>query len=121
MERLRNSKNMLLVLSDDTNYDRGMLNFEIEKAVDLYNLPIIVAYTDCDYLLDFEEHKNRWSKALRERIANDSVNAIHIAFKEKTIMEAISRFSVHSTGDDILNGSRYTYSKAAYRSWGYLK
>lgn len=105
MERLRSSKNMLLILSDDTNYDRGMLNFEIEKAVDVYNLPIIVAYTGCDYLLDLEDYKNRWPKALKERIEDGSVNAIHIAFKEKTIMEAISRFSVHSTGDDILNGS----------------
>ena len=52
MERMRNSKNMLIILSEDTNYDRGMLNFEIEKAVDVYELPLIVAYTGCDYLLE---------------------------------------------------------------------
>lgn len=35
MERMRISKNMLVILSEDTNYNRGMLNFEIEKAVDV--------------------------------------------------------------------------------------
>lgn len=48
MERMHNSKNMLLILSNTTNYDRGMLNFEIEKAVYVYELPIIVSYTGCD-------------------------------------------------------------------------
>lgn len=120
MERLRNSKNMLLVLSNVTNYDRGMLNFEIEKAVDIYKLPIIVAYTGCEYLLDVNAYKDRWHKALKQRIEDWSLNAIHIAFKEKAIMEAISRFSVNSTGNNVLNGSLYIYSEEAYRSWGYL-
>jgi len=39
MDRMRNSKNMLLILSEDTNWDRGLLNFEIEQAVDYYKLP----------------------------------------------------------------------------------
>lgn len=33
LERMKNSKNMLLIISDDTNYDRGLLNFEIEKLL----------------------------------------------------------------------------------------
>lgn len=43
-ERMRNSKNMLIIISEDTNWNRGMLNFEIEKAVDYYNIPLIIAY-----------------------------------------------------------------------------
>ena len=120
MERLRNSKNMLLILSSDTNYDRGMLNFEIEKAVDVYEIPIIVAYTECDYLLNAKTYSNRWPKALKDRIDKGTLQAIHIAFKEKTIMRAISQFSVHSTGDDVLTGSLHTYSEKAYQAWGYL-
>lgn len=122
MERLRNSKNMLLILSNDTNYDRGMLNFEIEKAVDVYKLPIIVAYTGCDYLLDVRAYSNRWPKALENRIGNGSgsLRAIHIAFKEKAIMNAISQFSIHSTGNDVLTGPLHTYVKEAYQSWNYL-
>lgn len=120
MERLRNSKNMLLILSNYTNYDRGMLNFEIEKAIDVYELPIIVAYTGCDYLLDARAYSNRWPKALKNRIADGSLRAIHIAFKEKAIMNAISQFSVHSTGSDILTEPLHTYVKEAYQAWNYL-
>ncbi len=120
MERLRNSKNMLLILSADTNYDRGMLNFEIEKAVDEYDLPIIIAYTGCNYLLNPKRYLSRWPKALKERIDNDSVRAIHIALKERAIMDAINRFSVHSTANNILKGSLCTYTDETYKSWGYL-
>lgn len=121
MERLRNSKNMLLILSSDTNYDRGMLNFEIEKAVDVYELPIIVAYTGCDYLLDAKTYSDRWPKALKSRVEDGSLRAIHIAFKEKAIMSAISQFSVHSKGNNILTSPLHTYIKAAYQSWNYCK
>lgn len=120
MERLRNSKNMLLILSEETNYNREMLNFEIEKAIDLYKIPIIIAYTGCDYLLDAEKYRDRWPKSLEGRIDNNSAKAIHISFKEKAIMSAINRFTVHSTGNDVLDGSLYTYSRDAYKSWGYI-
>lgn len=120
MERMRNSKNMLLILSSSTNYDRGMLNFEVEKAVDAYGLPIIVAYTGCDYLLNARAYSDRWPKALVERINNGSLRAIHIAFKEKAIMSAISQFSVHSTGNDVLTDPLCTYVEETYRSWNYL-
>ncbi|MNW46834.1 hypothetical protein D3C74_241470 [compost metagenome] len=52
LERMKNSKNMLLVITKDTNWNRGMLNFEIEKAVDYYKLPLIVSYTGYDYILN---------------------------------------------------------------------
>ena len=35
-------------------------------------------------------------------------------------MSAISQFSVHSTGNDILTGPLHTYVKEAYQSWNYL-
>ena len=119
MERMRNSKNMLIILSEDTNYDRGMLNFEIEKAVDVYEIPLIIAYTGCDSLLNARKYSDRWPKALKERITNGTVKAIHIAFKEKAIMAAISRFTVHSQGNDELKSSLTVYTKETYKSWGY--
>ena len=120
MERMRNSKNMLIILSEATNYNRGMLNFEIEKAVDIYALPIIVAYTECEYLLEPEKYLSRWPKALKERIDNDTVKAIHVPFKEKAIMCAISQFSVHNSSEEELTSSLCTYTEKTYRSWGYL-
>lgn len=50
---------------------------------------------------------------------NKTVCAIHVAFKEKSIMEAINQFSVNSTGDNVLDGPLYTYSESAYEKWGY--
>ena len=120
MERMRNSKNMLLILSEDTNYDRGMLNFEIEKAVDVYEIPLIIAYTGCDSLLKARKYSDRWPKALKERITNGTAKAIHVAFKEKAIMAAISQLTVHSQEDDELKTSIDVYSEETYISWGYL-
>lgn len=119
MERMRNSKNMLLILSGKTNYNRGLLNFEIEKAIDLYELPLIIAYTDCSRVINYNEYSNRWPKALVERVNDRTANAIHIPFKEKAIIEALDRFSVHSTGSNILKGPDNVFSKAVYDDWGY--
>lgn len=82
---MRSSKNMLLILSNSTNYDRGMLNFEIEKVVDLYKIPIIVTYTGCDYVLDSTIYASRWPKALKERIDNGTVKAIHMHLKKRQL------------------------------------
>ena len=59
-------------------------------------------------------------KHLKERIINGSAKCIHIPFKEKAIMNAISQFSVHSTGSDILTEPLHTYVKEAYQAWNYL-
>jgi len=121
LERMKESKNMLLILSDDTSWDRGLLNFEIEKAVDYYKIPLIIAYTGFDYIYNnVDTLKDKWPKALSERIESGTANCIHIAFKEKAIMDAISRFSVHSTGDDKLTSSKIYYTKEAYVNWGYI-
>lgn len=42
--RLSARKNFLLIISDNINYDRGIFNWGIEKTVDYYELPIIIAY-----------------------------------------------------------------------------
>ena len=38
-ERMRNSKSMLLVITNHSNANRGILGWEIEKCVKTYNLP----------------------------------------------------------------------------------
>ncbi|MBU5439806.1 TIR domain-containing protein [Tissierella sp. MSJ-40] len=120
LERMKNSKNMLLIISDDTNWDRGMLNYEIEKAVDYYKIPLIVAYTGYNSILYPSSHRERWPKALLERIDNGTAKCIHIPFKERAISSAVSQFSVNSTGDDILTSPLTTYKKEAYINWGYI-
>ena len=45
-ERLRNSKNMLLIIGQTTRLDTDWVPFEITQAVDTYGLPIIAVYPD---------------------------------------------------------------------------
>lgn len=61
-ERMRNSKNMLIIISEDTNWNRGMLNFEIEKAVDYYNIPLIIAYAKYNKIRDVDSLSEKCPK-----------------------------------------------------------
>ena len=119
LERMSNSKNMLIILSEDTAWDRGMLNYEIEKAVDYYQIPLIIAYPRYKYILDAGGLISSWPKALKERINDKSAKCIHIPFKEQAIMAAISQFSIHSTGNNILTSPLTTYTEETYKNWGY--
>ncbi|MFC0476254.1 TIR domain-containing protein [Robertmurraya beringensis] len=119
LERMRNSKNMLLIISDYTNWDRGMLNFEIEKAIDHYNIPIIVAYTGYSNILNPRALAGKWPKALYDRIMNQSAKCIHIPFKQKSISAAVSQFSIHNKRDELTSSLSY-YTEDTYRGWGYL-
>ena len=120
MDRLRNSKNFLLIISDETNWDRGMLNFEIEKAVDKFQLPIIVAYTGYNSILAPSQLRSKWPKNLASRIDDKTAKCIHIPFKKEAIMSAISQFSIHSTGNNVLTGPLHYYSTEAQKEWGYI-
>ncbi|MCF7753160.1 hypothetical protein KQ941_01805 [Paenibacillus xylanexedens] len=115
LERLKNSKNMLLIISDDTNYDRGMLNFEIENAIDRFKLPLIIAYPKTNFILDPRLMAHRWPKALKERIESKAAKCIHISFAQAPIFEAISQFSIHKS---TLNGPLSYYTKDTYIKWG---
>lgn len=79
--RLSASKNFLLIITDKTNYDRGILNWEIEKAVDYYELPIIIAYPGYSKIGAPSELNTMWPKSLAERIQNGNAHCIHIPFK----------------------------------------
>jgi hypothetical protein len=52
LQRLRASKNMVVILSDKTLTSRSMLSFEIEKAVDIYELPLIITHTGYNSILN---------------------------------------------------------------------
>lgn len=115
-ERMKNSKNMLLILSSDTNWDRGELNYEIELAVDEFQIPIIIAYTDCEgALLTPKAFSNYWPKSLKERIDNCTANCIHISFKKEPIFSAISQFSINN---DTIDSPLAYYTKESYINWG---
>lgn len=115
LERLRNSKNMVLVIGETTRTDTDWVPFEIIQAIDNYEIPIIAAYTVWDQrILNPQGLSNYWPKALADRIANGTAKVIHIPFKKLPITDAISQFSHNSMPPHGL----WFYSEATYTSWG---
>lgn len=117
-ERLRASKNMLVILTKDTRYTGSVLSYEIEQAIDNYQIPLIIAYPEYSSILNVDALSNYWPKALADRIGNDGTEAIHIAFMKDCILDAISQFSVN--GKHLSNGKNH-YSRDAYVQWGLIK
>ena len=115
-QRLQASKNMVVILSKDTRKSGSMLSFEIEKAVDTYSLPLIIAYTGCNSILEPKMLSNRWPNALQTRINNGKANAIHIPFKKEAILEAIGTYTVNNPLDNPLT----YYDRETQVRWGYI-
>ena len=117
-ERLRVSKNMLVILTEDTRYTGSVLSYEIEQALDNYKIPLVIAYPAYSSILDVNALISFWPKALNERINNPSTKAIHIAFNKDCILDAITRFHVNS---ELLTNGKNHYSREAYVQWGLVK
>lgn len=95
-ERMRNSKSMLLIITENSNANRGLLGWEIEQCVKNYNLPIIVVYTMCSgKLTSTNPYQKYWPEKLKNFIDKDEVKTIHIPFKKEIVLRAISDFSVN--------------------------
>lgn len=116
-ERLRASKNMLVILTKDTRYTGSVLAYEIGQAIDTYKIPLIIAYPEYQAILNVEALNNLWPKALAERINDADTKVIHIAFKKVCILDAITRFYVN--GEKLSNGKNL-YSRETYVQWGLL-
>ena len=117
-ERLRASKNMLVILTKDTRYTGSVLSYEIEQAIDNYKIPLIIAYPGYSAICDVDALSNLWPKTLAERIGNAGVEAIHIAFKKEPIFDAISQFYVN--GKHLSSGKNY-YNRQSYIDWGFVE
>lgn len=118
LERLRNSKNFLLIIGETTKNDQDWIPFEISRAVDTYNLPMIIAYTGYCYI--FPEYyapanfRSLWPSSLKTRIDSNSVRAIHVPFREKPIAAAINQFGVN---DQVPNDPLNYYIPNEYIKW----
>ncbi|MEQ9886701.1 TIR domain-containing protein [Pectobacterium zantedeschiae] len=113
-DRLAASKNIVIILSDKTRQTGSMLSYEIEKAVDTYELPLICAYTDLNQMLVPSAWSNRWPLALKDRIENGSARAIHIPFKKLALLDALTH-TVHSHS---LESGLHYYSPEAHLEFG---
>lgn len=120
MERLRNSKNMVLVVGATTRFDTDWVPFEIEQAVDRYEIPIIVTYTSEIYsgpIRNPSALSTYWPVPLIMRINNGKAHAIHIPFKKLALADAVGQFSHNNFPK---GGGLGCYADEAYRAFGIL-
>ena len=115
--RLRNSKNLVLIIGETTKMDTDWVPFEISKAIDNYEIPIIAAYTGYDCILAPLMLRFLWPKALEQRIDNQTAHVIHIPFKKAPITDAIDQFNYNNYPKG--KGLGY-YSKKTYQQWDLL-
>jgi hypothetical protein len=114
-DRLKNSKNMVLIIGETTKNARVWVPFEIEQAVDLYGIPIIAAYTGYTSILAPADLRSLWPPALAQRIDNKTAHVIHIPFKKAPLLDAIPRFDHNNYPN---GGGLGHYSREAQESWG---
>ena len=116
IERLKNSKNMVLIIGETTLLDDDWVPFEIEKAVDTYKIPIIAAYTGYSTpIRNPSALRKHWPSALATRIDNETASVIHIPFKKAALLDAISQFSHNKPPQ---GKGLWIYSDEAYKAFG---
>lgn len=114
-ERLRNSRNMILILGATTRFDTDWVPFEIEYAIDVCKIPIIAAYPGYTRISVPEDLSGTWPAALRTRIASQSAHVIHVPFRERPLTDAVQAFDFDHLPK---GGGLGIYSIEAYREWG---
>lgn len=93
-QRLSISTNFLLILSKTTRKDNDWIPWEIEHAIDNYNLPVICTYPGFKDALSLDAIKHLWPDALRNRIMQGKTQVLHIPFQKIKIASAIQ--NLHS-------------------------
>ena len=114
-ERLRNSRNMVLILGKTTLFDVDWVPFEISYAVDTCNIPIIATYPTYKSIRNPRSHESEWPAALADRIRSETAHVIHVPFKQTVLVDAIGQFdhNAYPPGNGL-----GVYSDEAYASFG---
>lgn len=115
-ERLRNSKNMVLIVGDTTRHDDDWVPFEIEQAIDVYGLPVVAAYPGYTAIVKPADLASLWPPAIAERMHRNAARVIHIPFKKEPIMDAIGQFHLNNHPKSPFS----YYSVEAHKSWKLL-
>lgn len=106
-ERIRNSKNIVLILSNITKNSRA-LKEEIDYGINNQGLPVIVIYPDYTEKTDIanmsgikKQIKDLWDKLPIFRDSMDKVPTIHVPCKKALIRSALEdeRFMINSKVD----------------------
>jgi MTH538 TIR-like domain (DUF1863) len=114
VERMNNSRNFLLIVGSKTRFDNDWVPFEIAQAADRCYLPFIIAYTGYLSILNPIALASLWPPALKSRIDNGSIKAIHVPFQRNAIDAAIREYDLSNKP----NGALIYWSEAAHRHFG---
>ncbi|ABL64800.1 TIR domain-containing protein [Chlorobium phaeobacteroides] len=112
-ELLTVSKQVVIVLSEKTRKSGNYLSFEIEQAVDNFDLPLIIVYADYRVVADPSLLSGYWPDSLRQRINSGAAKALHVPFNKEAFLDALSQFSVVKKPETGLNH----YSEYAHRKF----
>ena len=114
-ERMKNSKNMVLIIGETTQFDDDWVPFEIKNAIDKYRIPIFAAYIGYTSIRNPTALSSKWPVSLAERINNHSAHVLHIPFKKMPLLDATKQFSHKNlpTG-----GGLGIYDNETYAGWG---
>ncbi|MBE7156922.1 MAG: TIR domain-containing protein [Rhodospirillales bacterium] len=97
LERLRNSKNFVLIIGEKTRYDTDWVPFEVTQAIDSYSLPIIAVYTGVTgRITNPSNYSYLWPEAFAARVRNNKARAIHIPFRQGLIDKAIRQYHLNN-------------------------
>ncbi|MCL9684535.1 hypothetical protein MJ258_10110 [Legionella sp. EUR-108] len=91
-----------------------MLSYEIEQAVDVYKIPLIITYVDYQIIANPSHLKSYWPVSLEQRISTSTARAIHIPFMKDAMLDAINQFNLTNQPDTSLN----YYTEQAHRTFG---
>lgn len=117
-ERLRMSKQMVVVISSLTRETGSVLLYEIRRAVDDYKIPLIIAYPGQNTMTDpssLANVRSWWPAALRMRIHLEKGFFLHVPFMKEPLRKAMELATVQK-----INGDKGSFFLGVhwYRSWG---
>lgn len=97
-QRFRNSKSILIILTENSKSDLSLLDWEIDQAVNVYGLPVIIAYTmHKGPLKDPSPYRKHLPKKLTELMTRNEVSVLHIPFEKNAINWAIENHTVQNS------------------------
>lgn len=117
-QRLRMSKQMVVIISSSTRESGSVLSYEIRRAIDVDNIPLIIAYPEqgpITSINDLSGVRSWWPMALRSRIDANSGYFLHVPFAKDPLRAAIGYATIQKIGGT--TGS-FFYNADQYRSWG---
>lgn len=117
-KRLRMSKQMVVIISSSTRESGSVLSYEIRRAIDVDNIPLIIAYPEQGAITtinDLSGVRRWWPAALRSRIDANTGYFLHVPFAKDPLRAAIGYATIQTVGGE--KGSK-VYNDAKYQSWG---